>query len=498
MTVETSGDEIKISSRSGLHLAVPPAEASNLPDIVSALRALSELDGLSEEDYVWIATHCTERVGSDGAIVFAENEPSHHLNFFLRGEVLVHRRNSGPIALFIGRTGRITGKLPYSRMKAWAGDGRASGSFWSLDLHEDLFPAMLSAIPSMAQRCVWILLDRVRDFTRADEQTAKLIALGKLAANLAHELNNPASAARSAASAISSHLDGDDEAKYNLGFLCQSKEELDAYRTWLQKARDYINNSGDSRSVNATQSTASDREDELLRWLEARQVPNAWTIAPILAEAGLPIELFETLASAVSSSVLPLAMGNLAGVVRTQRAASTIRGSTTRIFDIISAIKNYSYMDQAPIQEINLAQSLDTTLAMLGSRLQQVTVQREYDPDLPTFKGFGSELNQVWTAIIENSLDAMKERGILRLSTRLKGRMIFVEVWDDGPGVEPALMSRIFEPFFTTKPIGTGLGLGLDVVQRVVNKHFGTVSVESKPFSTCFQVRLPLDRMQVY
>jgi signal transduction histidine kinase len=117
---------------------------------------------------------------------------------------------------------------------------------------------------------------------------------------------------------------------------------------------------------------------------------------------------------------------------------------------------------------------------------------------MPAFKGFGSELNQVWTAIIENSLDAMKERGILRLSTRLKGRMIFVEVWDDGPGVDPALMSRIFEPFFTTKPIGTGLGLGLDVVQRVVNKHFGTVSVESKPFSTCFQVRLPLDRMQVY
>jgi signal transduction histidine kinase len=493
MTVETSGDDLKISSRSGQQFAVPPAEASALSDIVSALRALSELDGLSEEDYVWIASHGTERVGSDGAIVFTENEPSHHLNFFLRGEVLVHRRNAGPVALFMGRTGRVTGKLPYSRMKAWAGDGLASGSFWSLDVHEDLFPAMLSAIPSMAQRCVWILLDRVREFTRADEQTVRLSALGKLAANLAHELNNPASAARSAAGTIASNLSGGDEAKYSLGYLCQSQEELDAYRAWLEKARGYIANNRDPGQL-----TASDREDELLNWLEARQVPNAWTIAPILAEAALPIELLESLASAVSSGVLTLALGNLAGVVRTQRAASTIVGSTTRIFDIISAIKNYSYMDQAPIQEINLAQSLDNTLAMFGSRLKQVIVEREYDPNMPTFKAFGSELNQVWTAIIENALDAMKDRGILRLSTKLKGRLAFVEVWDDGPGIDPAHIARIFEPFFTTKPVGTALGLGLDVVQRVVSKHFGTVSVESKPSATCFQVRLPLDRMQVY
>jgi signal transduction histidine kinase len=493
MTVETTGDDVKTSSRSGQQFAAPPAEASNLPDIVSALRTLSELDGLTEEEYVWIAAHSTERVGSDGAIVFTENEPSHHLNFFLRGEVLVHRRKSGPVALFIGRTGRVTGKLPYSRMKAWAGDGLASGSFWSLDVHEDLFPAMLSAIPSMAQRCVWILLDRVREFTRADEQTVKLIALGKLAANLAHELNNPASAARSAASTIASNLSGDDEAKYSLGYLCQSKEELDAYRAWLERARGYI-----AKNRDPGQLTASDREDELLNWLEARQIPNAWTIAPLLAEAALPIELLETLASAVSSSVLTLAIGNVAAVVRTQRAASTIVGSTTRIFDIISAIKNYSYMDQGPIQEINLAESLDNTLAMFGSRLKQVIVEREYDPNMPTFKAFGSELNQIWTAIIENSLDAMKDRGILRLSTKLKGRLVFVEVWDDGPGIDPALIVRIFEPFFTTKPIGTALGLGLDVVQRVVTKHFGTVSVESKPSSTCFQVRLPLDRMQVY
>ncbi|MGA7314606.1 MAG: ATP-binding protein, partial [Silvibacterium sp.] len=171
---------------------------------------------------------------------------------------------------------------------------------------------------------------------------------------------------------------------------------------------------------------------------------------------------------------------------------------TARIFEIVDAIKDYSYMDQAPIQEVNLSQSLDNTLVMLGSRLRHVTIEREYDPNLPAIRAFGSELNQVWTALIENALDAMHDRGTLRLTTKLKGRMVFIEVWDSGPGIDPALKSRIFEPFFTTKPIGVGLGLGLDLVQRVVNKHFGSVAVESRPSATCFQVRIPLDRMQVY
>ena len=498
MTIDTRAEDIRTLLPNDRPWAAPPPEPTPLPNIVSALRALSELEGLSEDEYTWIAKHSAERVGSDGAIVFSENEPLHHLNFFLRGEVLVHRRGAGPLSLFMGRTGRITGKLPYSRAKAWLGDGSASGSFWSLDLHEDLFPAMLSAIPSMAQRCVWILLDRVREFTRADDQTVRLVALSKLAANLAHELNNPASAARSAANTIASHIHGDDEAKYTLGYLCKSKEELDAYLTWTEKAREHIDKKADSRSADSSQLAASDREDELLHWMEGRQIPNAWKLAQILAEAALPIEMLETLSSTVSHRVLTLAIGDLAGAVSAQRAASTIVGSTTRIFEIISAIKDYSYMDQAPIQEVDLAQSLENTLAMLGSRLKQVTVEREYDPILPTLKAFGSELNQVWTALIENALDAMKDRGVLRLSTKLRSRLIFVEVWDNGPGIDPALVTRIFEPFFTTKPLGAGLGLGLDTVQRVVTKHFGSVSVESKPSSTCFQVRLPLDRAQVY
>jgi signal transduction histidine kinase len=191
-------------------------------------------------------------------------------------------------------------------------------------------------------------------------------------------------------------------------------------------------------------------------------------------------------------------MAAFASSLRVERMAETIIGSTVRIFDLISAIKDYSYMDQAPIQDVDLAQSLERTLSMFASRLERISVVTDFDHELPAIDAYGSELNQVWTALIENALDAMPDGGTLQLKTRLQGQMAVVEVRDSGVGIPPELVSRIFEPFFTTKAPGRGLGLGLDTAQRIVSKHSGFLSVESKPGSTCFQVRLPLDRAQTY
>ena len=184
--------------------------------------------------------------------------------------------------------------------------------------------------------------------------------------------------------------------------------------------------------------------------------------------------------------------------LRATRSVDTLLNSTDRIFDLISAIKAYSYMDRAPILEVDVPAGLDATVQMLQSRMSKVTVERDYQPDLPHISAYGSELNQVWTAFIENALDALGNRGLLKLTCSLEGEMLLVEIWDAGPGIPEELQDRIFEPFFTTKAPGQGLGLGLDNAMRIVRKHRGHLSVRSEPGSTCFRVRLPLDQLQAY
>lgn len=485
-------------------LASEPAESTPLYRIIEALRTIPPLDGLTDQEYTWLATNSSELTGEDGALLFLEGGPCDRMYIILSGEVQVRRRHSGAARLFIGRAGQMTGKLPFSRMKNWGGDGFTVGPAWALTVPETLFPAMLNGIPSMTQRCVSILLDRVREVTRMEQQGEKLAALGKLAANLAHELNNPASAAQRAAASLFGELRQYGDHKYQLGNLCLTDEQTANYRNWIASARAQMSDYANFIATPESPLAAADREDSFTRWLEARNIPKPWTIAPALAETRLPTSQLDELAALISPQVLPIALATVASSLRVERMAETVVDSTVRIFDLISAIKDYSYMDQAPIQDVDLAQSLENTLVMFNSRLKDIHVELDFDPALPPVSAYGSELNQVWTALIENAIEAMRSvpatspAATLRLSARLSGQMAFVEVWDNGPGVDPSIQSRIFEPFFTTKAVGSGLGLGLDTAQRIVTKHSGFITVESKPGATCFQVRLPLDQAQAY
>ena len=493
-----SSYEAILPQQLGLQVFIaPPTHPTPQAEIIAALRTIPALDGLTEEEYRWFAIHGTERVGEDGAMVFTEGTPCDRMVFILKGEVHVRRHNAGSMALWIGRAGQMTGKLPYSRMKVYGGDAYLVGAGWSLDVHEDLFPEMLKAIPSMTQRCVSTMMDRVREVTRMEQQAEKLAALGKLAANLAHELNNPASAAQRSASSLFSELRQYGDQKYRLGNLCLSDTQTSQYRSWVARTRSALAEQ-EARNGTSDALAISDREVDLLSWLEAHNIPNPWAIAPSLAETGIAASQLNELAGLVTSEALPVAVATFASSLRVERMAETVVNSTVRIFDLIRAIKDYSYMDQAPIQDIDLAQSLENTLAMFKSRLQNVTVLTDFDPALPPVAGYGRELNQVWTALIENALDAMKDHGTLKVCARLQGQMAFVEVWDTGPGIDPELKSRIFEPFYTTKAPGRGLGLGLDTAQRILERHSGYIRVESKPGETCFQVRLPLEQAQAY
>jgi signal transduction histidine kinase len=470
-----------------------PHDPARVPEIVAALKKVSPLHGLEQSDYEWLATKGTEVFAESGAVVFREGDPANKMTILLQGEIYVRREHGGPAALFIGRSGQITGLLPFSRMKAYGGLGYTSAATWGLEFDRSLFPEMLKAIPSLTERVVGILLDRVREITRMEQQSEKLNALGKLAGNLAHELNNPASAAQRSAAGILEELRVYGHERFNLGRLCLSAEKTENVLAWEDQVRAEAKRLGQPAETEQTP-----REDEIVRWLQQHDIQESWHIAPELAEFGVVPGQLEALTEYLDPGAIAVVLSQFTSSLRTERIAEAMIDSTARIFDLIRAIKDYSYMDQMPIQEVDIPQGLENTLAMLASRLRHVEVIRDYESNLPCVSAYGRELNQVWTALIENALDAIQDKGELKLVVRIAGDMLLVEIWDNGPGIPVELQARIFEPFFTTKAPGSGLGLGLDVVSRIVRMHRGYVTVQSKPGSTCFQIRLPWQQVQAY
>jgi signal transduction histidine kinase len=490
---------METTSELDLELGMLPPELRTPPaEIVTALRGIPALDGMSDQDYLWLAEHGIERKIPPGVMLFREGDAPIGMNIMLRGEVHIRRAMSGNVSFFIARMGQMSGILPFSRMKGYGGSGFTVGEVWTLDILKEKFPEMLAAIPSMGQRSVSVLLNRVREVTRIEMQAEKLTALGKLAANLAHELNNPASAAQRSAASLFGELRQFGDQKQKLGATLAEAGQMDLYLDWAARTREKMAGYNSRAILPDNPLDLSDREEMFRSWLEAKGIAEPWTIAAVIAESPMTLSHLEELAELLSPEALAVSAAAFSSSLKVERMAETVLNSTVRIFDLISAIKDYSYMDQAPIQEVDLAQSLDTTLTMFGSRLQHVIVERAYDPAVPHISAYGSELNQVWTELIQNALEAMQDSGTLRLATRQIGEMVAVEIINDGPGVPAEIASRIFEPFYTTKPPGKGLGLGLDAVNRIVSKHNGSVSVESMPGVTCFQVRLPVERAQAY
>lgn len=470
-----------------------PVSRTPVEEIAAAIDRVVPLHGLSLEDRLWLACHGEEVVGDPGQILFEEGAPADRMILILKGEIHVRRQRGGPMELFIGRAGQMTGYLPYSRMKISGGQGFAVSPVWALTIHKDLFPEMLQAIPSMAQRVVSTLLDRVREVTRIEQQAEKLSALGKLAGNLAHELNNPASAAQRAASSLVTELRANRQNRFKLVNLCLSDEQIGRIQDWEQRV---LSRRASVDGVNAGELIA--REESLRKWLSELPCEESWEVAAQLNEQGVSVDDLNELRKLLGANEVCVALQFFARYLRSTRSVETLINSTDRIFDLISAVKAYSYMDRAPILEVDVPAGLDATVQMLQSRMTNVIIERDYEPGLPHISAYGSELNQVWTALIENALDALGNQGLLRLACRLEGEMLLVEIWDTGPGIPAELQDRIFEPFFTTKPPGHGLGLGLDNALRIVRKHRGHISVRSEPGSTCFRIRLPLDQLQAY
>lgn len=457
--------------------------------LIADLRKVPAFADLPSDDLEWFIGRAEELWAKPGDPVSTEGTPADTMLVLLEGEMRGRREADGPDAQAYTVTApSVSGFLPFSRMKTIPMTARAVTPMHALALHSQHFPEMLHRMPLLAQRLVGVLTDRVRSYTLVSQQREKLAALGKLSAGLAHELNNPASAARRSAGALRDCLErlrqvgrSSTIGPQDCAALAKREEEI---RTALKPA----NFNDEFERV--------EREEAIQAWLEGRHVPDAWKLAPSLTEANFTDAHLENFAAVAGASLGP-ELTRFATLLEMQRIADELEHSTARISDLIKAIKEYSYMDQAKLQELDITKSLETTLTIMHHKLKRgITVLRNYAPDLPKIMAFGSELNQVWTNLIDNAADAMGENGKLRIRTARENDFILVEIADNGPGIPADVKPRIFDPFYTTKGVGEGTGLGLDFVYRIVTEMHGQISVDSVPGDTRFAVRIPIQAAQ--
>jgi signal transduction histidine kinase len=462
----------------------PTPDQTRIEPLVALLRKVPAFADQQHDDLVWFVAQSEERRVDAGEITVKEDTPADTMFVIFEGELRARREKGPDGPVFTAGAGDVTGVLPFSRMKTFGVTGRAVLPVHSLAFPASKFPELFHRMPELSQRLVGLLTDRVRNVTREEQQREKLAALGKLSAGLAHELNNPSAAARRSAGALrdclqrlriagrTSTLGPDD-----CGVLALREEQIRA----SLKPAEYKDEFG-----------RVEREEAIQAWLEARGVTDAWKLAPLLADANLTDAHLESFAGAAGTSLGP-ELTRFGTLLEMERIAAELEQSTARISDLIKAIKEYSYMDQAPLQEVDIKSSLETTLIIMHHKLKRgISVAREFAPDLPKVMAYGSELNQVWTNLIDNAADAMKENGKLTVRALRENDYVLVEIADNGPGIPPEVQSRIFEPFFTTKGVGEGTGLGLDVVHRIVKKMRGLITVNSVPGDTRFQVRIPI------
>ncbi len=441
---------------------------------------------LPEDQIAWFLSQSQEEILKPGDTYIRLGDPAENMFVILEGEFQVRGEINGETFAFPIKPGDVTGVLPFSRMKKTPVTGRAVSDGRLLRFPAAQFPQLVQRMPELATRLVGLMSDRIRETTRIEQQRDRLASLGKLSAGLAHELNNPASAAKRATSQLRDILKKIKSASLELGrrdLTSSQKAEIERMEASFTLPE----------VVPPDALTISDLEDQIDSLLRSHGQNDLWMLAAALARRNIQPEALESLFASLEADTARAALVRIAASVEVATLLHEIESSTSRISDLVGAIKEYTYMDQAAIQNVDVVKSLEITLTILNHKLKQgVAVQRDYQRVPLLVNSFGSELNQVWTNIIDNAIDAMGGKGELRVRTYREDACVVVEIGDNGPGISAEVQPHIFEPFFTTKRVGEGTGLGLDTVQRIVKRHRGTIQVSSKPGDTRFRVWLPL------
>ena len=450
------------------------------------LRKSPLFEGLSDQELQRLMDNAKPVSLREGEILMKQGDPGDAAYVVLKGGFEIQKQ-SGPsiIKIDVRKPGEIIGEMALLSNAPRSATVVAICDSETLCISQEAFENLLSTSPSATMAVLHWVMARLSQNESLLHQQEKMAALGTMSAGLAHELNNPAAAAQRSASLLRGAPAKWLTLTHKLEKLAFEKDLSDWLNDFMQEATRRFEN---PLKLDALEKI--DQVEQLQDWLEANGVESAWELAPAMVNFGWSPQLLKELASKPFFQVALQWLG-MGSTIVTQ--LYDIQNTTERISQIVRAMKSYTYLDQAPLLEVDVHDGLENTLVIMEHKLKQgVTVKREYSPDLPRIEAYASELNQVWTNIIDNAVDAMQGKGEITLRTYEENDQIVVEIIDNGPGIPEEIRTRIFEPFFTTKPPGQGTGLGLHVTHDiVVNRHHGLMSVESKPGETKFKVVLP-------
>lgn len=429
--------------------------------------------------------------------VYTEGDPATCFYVMLEGTVVLYRRVGGD-DVEVSRTsqrgvyaGAMQAYLGERVPQVYNNSMRVTEPTRFFVLPAEVFSAVMQEWFPMAAHLLEGLFFGSKSTQRVIGQRERLLALGSLSAGLTHELNNPAAAAVRATATLRERVA---KMRHKLGVIASGGYDPEALTRLIEiqeRTAELV-----AKAPVLSPLEASDREDALTDWLDDHGIQEGWRIAPVFVQAGLDTDWLEQIAAAVEEDILPSAIGWLNYTVETELLMDEIDDSTNRISHLVDAAKQYSQLDRAPYRVVDVHELLDSTLLMLSGKIRGIEVVKDYDRTLPEIPAYPAELNQVWTNLVDNAAFAVNSvdgEGTLTVRTAREGDRLLVEFRDTGPGIPPDVRGRIFDPFFTTKPVGEGTGLGLDISWRiVVNKHHGSLQVESVPGDTRFQVLLPL------
>ncbi|MEJ7815233.1 MAG: ATP-binding protein [Rubrobacter sp.] len=462
------------------------------------LRRIPLFDGVSDTELSTVLEQGTEKVVPAGEVSGREGEPVEHLHVILEGELRITKEvNGGEVVINTYTPGAFFAEVPLLAGTPFLATGRALTDCRMFLIPNDLFRLMLTEYPTFSNRILETMAERVQILQSVAGQRERLNALGTLAAGLAHQLNNPAAAARRSAEDLRESLEELRSTGMRLARAAAGEESTPSALEGLERVSDVLERAEARDEGGFDELERSGREERLGLWLEDRGVSGGCDIAPSFVATGLETTSLEPILESVTPDLRTDALRYVQAALDAASLVGEVEGSARRISGIVKTMEGYSYMDRTPVQEVDVNGSLNDTLAVLGYRLDGVELVRDFDPDLPRVTAYGGELNQVWTNLVDNAIDAvsaLEGSGRIRLRTGCERDCVLVEVADDGPGIPEEDHARIFEPFFTTKDVGEGTGLGLDVSYRiVVGRHGGDIHVVSRPGETRFEVRLPVD-----